>query len=718
MIEKHIEFLDILHLRGPNMWTDYYYPVLEAWIDIGELEDYPSNKIPGFYERLSSWMPSLIEHRCSYEERGGFLRRLEEGTWPGHILEHVALELQNLAGTPDGFGRTRETSKRGVYKLVISSWHPELSKQALIYARDLVLAAMDDKPFDIPAAVEHLSELYDDLCIGPSTANIVKAADTRGIPYMRLNDGNLIQFGHGANQRRIWTAETDQTSAIAESISRDKDLTKTLLEACGIPVPEGYLVNSADDAWETAQDIGLPVVVKPRDGNHGRGVFVDLNTQKEVESAYHIALEQGSGVIVERFIRGNEHRLLVVGNNMIAAAKGESASVVGDGKSTVLELIASQLNCDPRRGHTENHPLNPVRIDSAARLELERQGLTPEGIPAAGQDVLIQRNGNVAFDVTDKVHPEVAEMVALAARVVGLDVAGIDLVAEDISRPLAEQRGAIVEVNAGPGLLMHIKPADGESRPVGKAIVDHLFPGDDAGRIPLIGITGTAGRTEATRLAAHFMQLTDKFIGVASKDGLFYNQRQILKQDATVWKQASRVVMNRAVEAAVIENDLWVMANEGLAYDRCSVGVITKIDPEFTLPENDILDREMLYKVFRTQVDVVLSTGTAILNADDEISMEMAELCNGDLMLFAQNGSNARLREHLATGKRGIYVEDGQIVLHAQETATVLLSLSALSAAAQALPQESLLSATGAAWASGLSLELLRAGLETFGTKQ
>ncbi|MGB8148861.1 MAG: cyanophycin synthetase, partial [Azonexus sp.] len=457
MKKKDIIIRDIIPLRGPNIWT--YRPVLEAWVDIGELEDFPSNKIPGFYERLTALLPSLIEHRCSYGERGGFLRRVEEGTWAAHILEHVTLELQNLAGLPGGFGKARETSEIGVYKVAVRAWHEEVTRAALYHGRDLIMAAIEDRPFDVAAIVEELGDMVDSKCLGPSTASIVDAADDRDIPTIRLlEDGNLVQIGYGAAMRRIWTAETDRTSAIAETISRDKDLTKELLSSCGVPIPEGREVDSAADAWDAAEDIGLPVCVKPVDGNHGRGVFIDVKTREEIEKAYAIAVEEGSAVLVERSIPGTEHRLLVVGGKLVAANRGDMVMVTGDGKSTVRELIDSQVNSDPRRGPTELHPLSVIRIDSAARMELGRQGLTADDVPAAGRDVLIQRNANHAFDVTDEVHPETAALAALAARVVGLDIAGIDLVAEDIAKPLAEQGGAIVEVNAGPSLLMHLRP--------------------------------------------------------------------------------------------------------------------------------------------------------------------------------------------------------------------------------------------------------------------
>ncbi len=527
-----MKFLKVMSLQGPNIWT--YRPVLEAWVDIGALEDSPSNTIPGFYERLSSWLPTLIEHRCGIGERGGFLQRLREGTWAGHILEHVTIELQNMVGMQTGFGKARETSTRGVYKVVVRARHEKVSRACMDAARDLVMAAIEDRSFDVPATVARLKEMADALCLGPSTGCIVDAATERKIPSIRLTEGNLVQLGHGNKQQRIWTAETGRTSAIAESISSDKDLTKSLLQACGVPVPEGQLVASPAEAWEAAEDIGVPVVVKPRDGNHGRGVSTELMTRAEVETAYAIALEEGNGVIVERFVRGYEHRVLVVGGRVVAVTRGEAVTITGDGHSTITELINSQVNIDPRRGDAEDFPLDLMLMneDSAVQFEIRRQGFEFNSIAPKDKVVMVQRNGNVAFDVTDNIHPSVAAMASLAARVVGLDIAGIDLVAEDISRPLAEQRGAIVEVNAGPGLLMHLKPIEGTPRPVGQAIVDTLFPKAEGGRIPIVGITGTNGKTVVSRLVAWLLHLHGKHAGVACSDGLFLDRRAVEKATA------------------------------------------------------------------------------------------------------------------------------------------------------------------------------------------
>ncbi|SEK78721.1 cyanophycin synthetase [Nitrosovibrio tenuis] len=722
---KDLKFLEVRHLNGPNMWT--YYPVLEAVVDIGELEDFPSNVIPGYYDRLSSWLPSLIEHRCSYEERGGFLRRLEEGTWPGHILEHVTLELQNLAGMPAGFGRARETSIRGVYKVVVSAWDEHIAYSALLAARELMLSAMElqpgNKTYDVKGAIERLRDMVDSLWLGPSTACIVDAAANRKIPAIRLlAKGNLVQLGYGACSRRIWTAETDCTPAIAESISRDKDLTKTLLRSCGVPVPEGRMVTSAENAWQAAQDIGLPVVVKPCDGNHGRGVFIELTTQQEVESAYRVAVEEGDGVLVERFIPGTEHRLLVVGGRLVAASRGDSVSVTGDGKSTIAALISDQINSDPRRGTTEHHPLNTISLDSAARMEIARQGFTSNSIPTLNQKVLIQRNGNHAFDVTDEVHPSIAATAALAARIVGLDIAGIDLVATDISRPLAEQGGAIVEVNAGPGLLMHIKPAVGIPRPVGEAIVDHLFPSDDDGRIPVVGITGSYGKTTVARLVARLLILSGKHTGLACSDGFYLDHRQVQKGDHAKWEAANRILRNRSVEAAVFENGSDIMLSEGLAYDRCQVGVVTNVELTRHYGRYYIETQEQVFKVLRTQVDVVLPGGTAVLNAREPMLVEMAALCDGEVIYFSLDPDLSSVVEHRAQGsgsvkgKRVVIVRGGEILLATGSDEVSLASLASIplpGGAHAVLEIENLLAAVGAAWALGIPPALIRAGIET-----
>ena len=712
-----MELLKILPLRGPNIWT--YRPVLEVWLDIGVLEDSPSNTIPGFYERLTAWLPTLVEHRCGVGERGGFLLRLREGTWPGHILEHITLELQNLAGMQSGFGKARSTSVRGVYKVVVRSRNEQVSRAALHEARDLILAAMQDKSFDVAAAVARLHDMVDSLCLGPSTACIVDAATARGIPSIRLTEGNLVQLGYGAHQHRIWTAETDQTSAIAEGISRDKDLTKTLLQVCGVPVPEGRIAQSPADAWEAAEDIGLPVVVKPSDGNHGRGVSTELMTREEVEAAFELADEEGSEVIVERFVRGNEHRLLVVGGRLAAAARGESAFVLGNGRSTIAELIDEQINTDPRRGSSEDCPLNVIRLedDAAVRFEIARQGYAPDTIPPEGRQERIQRNGNVAFDVTELVHPEVAATVSLAARIVGLDIAGVDLVAEDITRPLAGQRGAIVEINAGPGLLMHLKPASGKAQPVGAAIVENLFPDVENGRIPVVGICGTHGKTQVARIVARLLKLSGKYVGLASSEGLCFDKRTVDKRNCATWAAAQKVLLNRSVEAAVIENSIATILSEGLGYDRCQVGIVTNIDPSSHFGEYYIETAEQVCNVLRTQVDVVLADGVAVLNASDPLVAQLAEYCDGEVIFFSSDAASAVITAHSEKAGRAVWVREGVIVLSTGAQEIVLFKLASVpvpDAESGRQQLDNVLAAIAAAWALGISVDLIRAGIATF----
>ncbi|MBB5204822.1 cyanophycin synthetase [Inhella inkyongensis] len=716
--KNDIQLLRITYLRGPNIWT--YRSCLETWLDLGELEDHPSHQLPGLNERLTAWLPNLVEHHCGVGERGGFLQRLTEGTWMGHVLEHVVIELLNLAGMPTGFGQTRSTTQRGVYRMVFRARDEQVARAALKEGHALLMAAINDEGFDVQAAVARLRDTIDDCYLGPSTAAIVAAATERRIPHIRLNDGNLVQLGHGAKQRRIWTAETDRTSAIAEGIARDKDLTKTLLQAVGVPVPTGVVAKTPAEAWEAAQDLGLPVVVKPSDGNHGRGVTLDLQTEADVHAAFALADAEGSEVLVERCIPGNEHRLLVVGGKVVAAARGESAWVHGDGKHTVVQLVDQQINTDPRRGLTEDFPLNRVNIaeDSVIQLELTRQNLRMESVPAHGQRVLIQRNGNVAIDCTAEVHPEVAHAVGLAARTVGLDIAGIDLVAEDIGRPLQEQNGAIVEVNAGPGLLMHLKPAEGVPQPVGQAIVDHLFAEDESGRIPIVGVTGTQGTTPIARLVAWLLHLHGRQVGLACHAGLFLGPRQVERHIRRPFDAAHRLLMNRRVDAVVAENDASSILGDGLAYDRCLVGIVTDLTLSEALHRHDVHETAQLFKVLRTQVDVVLPEGAAVLNAEDEQVASMAELCDGEVIFYSTREDAAPLVAHRHGEGRAVVLRAGQAWLVGPQGEGVGANVDSLlrrcNEAGMAIEARSALAAVAAAWALGISPELIAAGLETF----
>lgn len=724
MAFKDIQILRMNYLRGPNIWT--YRPIIEALIDLGEMEDHPSNKIDGFNDRINAWLPGLVEHHCGVGHRGGFLTRLVGGTWMGHIMEHVSIELQLLAGARAEFGKAREISKRGVYKVVFRTEHEELGRESFLAARELVMSAANNKPYDIAATIERLKKIADLRCLGPSTACIVDAAVERKTPFIRLTEGNLVQLGYGSKQRRIWTAETDRTSAIAESISSDKDLTKRLLTQCGIPVPEGQIVETADQAWAAAQDIGMPVVVKPLDGNRGWGVSLDVNTEDGVRKAWVAADKEGSGVLVERYVRGDEHRVLVVGDRVVAATRGETACVVGDGISTVEQLIDTQINIDPRRGDAEGYPLDVIRLNSArgemSLLEIQRQGLEPHSVPAKDRVVVVQRNGNLNNDVTDLVHPDVAAVATLAARVVGLDIAGIDIVTQDISRSLEETQGAIIEVNAGPGLLMHVKPAVGQPRPVGKAIVEHLFGANESGRIPVVGIVGTTQTTQLSQLVAWLLHLSGRRTGLACRDGLFMDQQHLGKNDARGFDDSERLLINRALDAAVFETTPAHILNEGLAYDRCQVGVVTDMPStdEVLIQQHDIQTPEQMRTVVRTQVDLVLPEGAAVLNAEDDAVVSLAELSDGEVLFYSKDADNAHVVAHCQAGGRAVFCRDGHVILARGDQETPLFHLD-LELIARLLKNglhiSTLLAAVATAWSLDIAPLLIRAGLKNYGQK-
>lgn len=594
MKHKDIRFLNFLSIRGPNIWT--YKPVLEVWVDIGELEECPSNTIPGFVERLCAWLPTLSEHRCNYGEPGGFVRRLHEGTWPGHILEHVTLELQNLAGMPGGFGRARETGERGVYKVVIQAWHEDVTRACLDAARDLVMAAIEDKPFDMAATHERLREIALKHLPGPNTACIIDAATSkeRGIPAIRLSANSLIQLGYGSRQRRIWAAQSDRTSAIAQGIARDPELSTRLLESCGLPV---------------------------------------VNPDEEKQEAE----------------KRGRYRLLVLGGNMVAAA-------------------------------------------------------------------LMHEDGNSA-DVTQHVHPATASMACLATRVIGLDIAGVDILADDIARPLDAQGGAIAGVHEAPALVPHLHPAAGESRPVGRAIVDHLFPNGETGRIPVVGITGSSGTTEVAHWVTEFLRLSGKCTGLACGDGMYLDRRKVEPGDCGTWRRGTQILMNRAVEAAVLENSAEVILSQGLAYDRCQVGVITGIDPEKHYGAYYIEEPEHVFRVFRTQVDVVLPGGAAVIHAADPMAVEMAPLCDGEVIFFCADPDLPVPATHRANGGRVVSVRGDELILARGNDECPLLPLAAipfLTGDHDNSRLNTVLAAVSAAWALDIPLHVIRTGAETY----
>jgi cyanophycin synthetase len=718
-----MEFRKVLALRGPNLWANF--PVLEAWVDLGELKDSPSDRLPGFNDRLMAWLPTMIEHRCGLGYRGGFFERLRTGTYQGHILEHVALELQCLAGCDVGFGKARETSEEGVYKVVVEYEEEAVGRAALESARALLAAAVQDRPFDVAAEVAQLRALYHRVGLGPSTRSIVEAAQARGIPAQRLNEGSLVQLGYGARQRRILAAETDRTGAIAQEIAQDKELTRSLLRSIGVPTPEGRPVADADDAWAAAQEIGGPVVVKPQYGNQGRGVATNLTTREQVLTAYQAALRETEtqSVVVERFAPGADFRLLVVGDRVVAAARREPAQVQGDGRHSVADLVEI-ANRDPRRGEDHATVLSKIKLDAIALAVLADQGYSPDSVPPAGARVLIRRNANLstggtAEDVTDQVHPEVAARAVEAARMVGLDVAGVDVVALEIARPLEGQGGVIVEVNAAPGLRMHLEPSSGMAQPVGRAIVDLMFaPGQD-GRIPIAAVTGVNGKTTTTRLIAHLLTVPGLRVGMTCTDGIYIDGRRIEAGDCSGPLSARSVLMNPMVEAAVLETARGGILRAGLGFDRCDVAVVTNIGEGDHLGLSDVNDLETLAQVKRTIVEVVAPGGAAVLNAADPLVAAMAAKCKcpGGVIYFAQDGDHPVLVAHRADGGRAAFARDGELVLAEgprEEPLMPLADVPLTHGGRIGFQVENALAAAAAGWALGLPREVLRAGLASF----
>ncbi len=698
-----MEFRKILALRGPNLWARF--PVLEAWVELGDLKDLPSNEMPGFNDRIMGWLPLMIEHRCSVGQRGGFFERLRRGTYLAHILEHVSLELQSRAGCTFGFGRARETSQEGLFRVAIRYDGEELGRACLETGRQLCLAAVHDRPFDVAAEIKKLQKLADQVCLGPSSRAILAAAEARGIPIRRLNSGSLVQLGHAARARRIITAETDVTSGLAETIAQDKDLTRSLLRQVGLPVPTGRPVNDPADAWRAAQEIGVPVVVKPRYGNQGRGVVVGVSTREQIEVAYHFAAQHGPNIVVEQMASGAEHRLLIVEGKLVAAARGNPAQVVGDGRQAIAQLIESQLNTDPRRGEDLSFPLDKIQLGPPVLLALEQAGYRPDSVPAQGQTVIIQRNGNLAIDVTDEVHPQVARAAALAARVIGIDVAGIDIIANDIGRPLEEQGALIIEVNAGPGLQMHAEPESGKPRPVGEAIVATLFSEGKNGRIPLVAVTGSANTTEATKWIAHLLAPWGRTLGVASGEGNFVGNdrtRIVGSRDA---QSARGLLLHPLVEAAVLETSLESMLNDGLGFDRCSVAVVTSIGEGLKLDFAEWDTPEKRSLVYRVIGDVVLPDGALVLKAGEPLGPILAGHCPGGLVLFAAEENDPGLVPHRAAGGRAVFARAGEIVLSEGTKETTLGPLP------PAGPGEAVLAAVAAVWALALPPEQIAAGL-------
>jgi len=581
-------------------------------------------------------------------------------------------------------------------------------------AHEMIMAAAEGRDYDLPASLRTLRKLADDYCYGPSTQAIVDGAKKRLIPTLRLTDGNLVQLGYGKAQRRIWTAETDSTSAVAESIAHDKQLTRQLLTSVGVPVPAGRIVTSAEDAWAAAQEIGLPVVVKPQSGNKGRGVSIQLADREAVLSAFAIAEKEfvASTVVVERCIPGRQHRVLVVGDQAVATSGGQPQTLQGDGIHTILELVAIG-NRDPLRGEDAAQPLSPFVLDSIALDLLERQGLSERSVLPIGASAVLRHNGDLTIDETDRLHAETAEQCVLAARAVGLDVAGIDLIAEDISQTLEAQGGAVIEVNSSPGLIMHLKPLVGSPRPVGDAIIGQLFGPEQTGRVPLCAVSGTNGKTVVTTLIAEMLRVSGRNVAQVSSEGLRVGERVLAPGDRCTADSMRRALMNPYADAFVFEISEPNVLDEGVLFDRCEVAVVTNLGSGDHLGKKYV-DEIAIAKAVRAPVDIVLPTGHAVLNADDPGVLEMAAHSKGKILLFSRTANSPAVLEHLKNDGRAVLRDGEQIMLQHGARRIPLLDLSSLRCPVLGLPAflvDDLLAAVAGAIALGASGEQIRAGL-------
>ena len=704
-----MEVSRIRALRGPNLWSRR--TALEAIVACTPAECSVEN-LPGFEQRLRALFPDL-----------GMLRETgHAGTVSlAHVLEAAALELQAAAGCPVTFSRTSATLDAGTYQVVVEYCEEAVGQLALELAQALVHAALQDTAFDLQAAIGRLRDLDEDERMGPSTGAIVEAAVARDIPFRRLTKGSMVQFGWGSRQRRIQAAELDATSAVAESVAQDKDLTKKLLRAAGVPVPHGRPASDPGDAWAAALEIGLPVVLKPQDGNQGKGVTVNIMTRAHLDIAFRAAAEYGE-VLVERFLPGCDFRLLVVGDKLVAAARREPPQVVGDDVHTVRELV-DIVNQDPRRGEGHATSLTKIRFDDIAVARLDTQGLSPESVPSKGQRVILRNNANLstggtATDVTDEVHPAVAARAVAAAQMIGLHICGVDVVCESMLQPLEAQNGGVVEVNAAPGLRMHISPSYGKGRAVGVAMIDELFPADDNGRIPVIAVTGTNGKTTTTRLIAHLLAAHGLRTGMTNTDGVYINGRQTDSGDCSGPKSARNVLMHPDVDAAVFEVARGGVLREGLGFDRCEVAVVTNIGSGDHLGLNYITTVEDLAVLKRVIVQNVAPTGYAVLNAADPIVTQMAHACPGTIIFFAADRHHPRMATHRAQGKRTVYI-DGQTLVAAEGSRVERIALQGIPitrGGTLGFQVENVMAAVAAAWAVNLSWETIKSGLASFVT--
>ncbi|MEZ4857613.1 MAG: cyanophycin synthetase [Flavobacteriaceae bacterium] len=714
---------EINAMRGPNYWSVRRHKLIVMVLDLEEMEERPSNTIPGFLDRLKAIFPSMYSHRCSVGEPGGFFQRVEEGTWMGHIIEHIALEIQTLAGMDTGFGRTRTYGEKGVYNVVFSYIEESVGRYAAKAAVDICQALIDGKEYNLEDDIQRMRELREAERLGPSTGSIVEEAASRGIPWIRLNKYSLCQLGYGANQKRIQATVTSETSSIAVEIACDKEDTKYLLEQAEVEVPKGEIIRRESSLEAACNYVGYPLVIKPVDGNHGRGITVNIKTYEEALIAFRSAKESSRNgvIIVEKYITGEDYRLLVINYKLVAAAKRSPAHIIGDGVSTIKQLV-DKVNEDPRRGYGHENVLTQITINDLTKTIIAAKGYTEDSIIENGEKLILKDTANLstggtAEDVTDIMHPENIEMAERISRIIDLDICGIDVMTTDISQPLSETGGAVLEVNAGPGFRMHLAPTSGLPRNVAAPVVDKLFPKmGDTGRIPIIAITGTNGKTTTSRLIAHIAKMNGYRVGYTTSDGVYIQNRLLMRGDCTGPASAEFVLKDPTVNFAVLECARGGLLRAGLGFHKCDVGIVTNVEEDH-LGLKGIHTIEQLAKVKGVIPETVLPEGYAILNADDDLVYDMRRTVNCNVALFSMDEENPRIQAMQRLGGITAVYENGFVTIcrGIWKMRIMRVEQIPLTYGGKALFMiKNVLAAVLAAHVRGISNQDIKASLETF----
>ena len=653
-------------MRGPNYWSIRRHKLIVMVLDLEDLEQKPTNKIDGFHDRLQEMFPGMYEHRCSIGAPGGFFQRVKDGTWMGHVIEHIALEIQSLAGMEVGFGRTRTYGKEGVYFVVFDYIEEKVGRYAAKAAFRIAEALINGEKYDLEEDIQEMREIRQYEGLGPSTASIIAEAESRNIPWLRLNKYSLCQLGYGANQKRIQATVTSQTSSIGVELACDKDDTKHLLEQAEVPIPDGDIIRTERGLKEVIEDIGYPIVIKPVNGNHGRGITTNINNIDEALIAFSAAKEVSRLVIVEKYITGEDFRILVINNQFVAAAKRSPAHVIGDGKSTIQQLI-DKVNEDPRRGFGHEKVLTKIEVNNLTLEILKENNLTPDSIVKKDEYVKLKNTANLstggtAEDVTDMVHPSNIFMAERISKIIDLDICGIDIMADTLTEPISNTGGAVLEVNAGPGFRMHLQPSSGLPRNVAANVVDMLFPPGENSTIPIIAVTGTNGKTTTTRLIAHIAKMKGKKVGYTTTDGVYIQNRLLMTGDCTGPASAEFVLKDPTVNYAVLESARGGLLRAGLGFKKCDIGVVTNVSGDH-LGLKGIHTIEQLAKVKGVIPETVKPDGYAVLNADDDLVFAMANNVECNFALFSMDENNPRIKRHFNRGGISAIYENGYITI-------------------------------------------------------